>query len=156
MRIYLDVCCLNRPFDDQTQVRIRLETEAILTILSRCKDKKWSLVGSTVVDYEIYKTPDDDRRQRLTNFAEIMEEKITMDPVLKERALELESFGFRAFDAYHISCAEMAKVDVFLTTDDRLLKKSLRENVNIEVANPLRWLIEIGEKGNGRADNDNE
>ena len=34
-RIYLDVCCLNRPFDDQNQPRIRLESEAILIILAQ-------------------------------------------------------------------------------------------------------------------------
>jgi hypothetical protein len=32
--IYLNVCCLNRPFDDQTQERIRLEAEAVLRILA--------------------------------------------------------------------------------------------------------------------------
>lgn len=36
-RIYLDVCCLNRPFDNQSQPRIALETQAILTILSQCE-----------------------------------------------------------------------------------------------------------------------
>lgn len=30
MRIYLDCCCLQRPLDDQTQPRIRLEAEAVL------------------------------------------------------------------------------------------------------------------------------
>jgi hypothetical protein len=34
MRIYLDMCCLKRPFDDQSQPRIRLETEAVLALLA--------------------------------------------------------------------------------------------------------------------------
>ena len=38
-RIYLDVCCLNRPFDDQSQPRIRLESETILIILAQCEQK---------------------------------------------------------------------------------------------------------------------
>lgn len=33
MIVYLDNCCYNRPFDDQTQERVHLESEAILTIL---------------------------------------------------------------------------------------------------------------------------
>ena len=37
--IYLDVCCLNRPFDDQSQPRIHLESEAILTILAQCEQE---------------------------------------------------------------------------------------------------------------------
>ena len=51
MRAYMDVCRLNRPFDDQTQDRIRIESEAVLAILNRCMDD-WILVGSEVIDYE--------------------------------------------------------------------------------------------------------
>jgi len=50
MKIYLDVCCLNRPFDDSTQDRIRLESEAILTILERCLQGNWSLVISEITE----------------------------------------------------------------------------------------------------------
>ncbi len=32
MRVYLDNCCYNRPFDDQAQPSVRLETEAKLLI----------------------------------------------------------------------------------------------------------------------------
>lgn len=51
MRIYLDVCCFNRPFDNQEQDRIYLEGEAILRILENCKEGRWSLVSSSVVDF---------------------------------------------------------------------------------------------------------
>jgi hypothetical protein len=57
-KIYLDVCCLNRPFDDQTQPRIRLETEAILEIISRCRTGEWELLSSTALESEIARTPD--------------------------------------------------------------------------------------------------
>ena len=60
MRIYLDVCCLNRPFDDQTQERIRLEAEAVLLILERCQAGTWQLLGSEVVEYEVSRIPDED------------------------------------------------------------------------------------------------
>lgn len=53
MKIYMDVCCLNRPFDDQSQDRIFLETEAILAILSRCRKGEWALATSDVVEYEL-------------------------------------------------------------------------------------------------------
>ena len=48
--IYLDVCCLNRPFDDQTQVRIHLEAEAVLMVLSRCEAGAWQWIGSEVIE----------------------------------------------------------------------------------------------------------
>lgn len=37
MKVYLDNCCYNRPFDDQTQERIHLESEAILMILQHAQ-----------------------------------------------------------------------------------------------------------------------
>lgn len=57
----MDVCCLNRPFDDQTQERIHLESEAILSILNRCEAKEWKLVSSEVIEFEIAKIPNLDR-----------------------------------------------------------------------------------------------
>lgn len=46
MRIYLDVCCLNRPFDDQTQIRIHLEAEAILSIIQSVDDGEWEWINN--------------------------------------------------------------------------------------------------------------
>ena len=65
MRIYLDVCCLNRPFNDQTQDRIHLESEAVLIILRHVRTGDWEWITSEVVTYEINKTPDRGRRQRV-------------------------------------------------------------------------------------------
>lgn len=62
MKIYLDVCCLNRPFDDQTQDRIHLEAEAILSILNHSQSTDWRVMGSYAIDYEISKIPDPDKR----------------------------------------------------------------------------------------------
>ncbi len=64
MRIYLDVCCYNRPFDDQTQEKIHLETEAVLIILSNISLKNWELVGSDIIDFEISKIPDLERKKK--------------------------------------------------------------------------------------------
>lgn len=51
-RMYLDNCCLSRPFDDQTQDRIRLETEAILLILAHLYTRKWQWIASEVSMFE--------------------------------------------------------------------------------------------------------
>ena len=58
MRIYLDVCCLNRPFDDQTQDRIHLESEAVILILKRVRSGNWEWISSEAVDFEVRQTPD--------------------------------------------------------------------------------------------------
>ncbi len=64
-KVYLDVCCLNRLYDDQSQLRIRLETEAISDILTRCEIGQWQLIVSTVLSSEINKTPSIIRREQV-------------------------------------------------------------------------------------------
>jgi len=119
MRVYLDVCCLNRPFDDQTQERIRLETEAVLLILERCQAGTWRLLGSAAVDYEISRIPDVERRRKAFHLASIAHVKEVVSEAVQARAEELERLGFKALDVLHIACAEAAGADVLLTTDDR-------------------------------------
>ena len=67
-RVYLDVCCLNRPFDDQEQERIHLESEAVRYILKhiRLGDVIW--IGSSVLDLEINKTPDIEKKDSVIAF----------------------------------------------------------------------------------------
>ena len=55
--IYMDVCCFNRPFDDWTQARIRIEAEAVLAIVNRCQAGEWILVSSAALEAEIAQTP---------------------------------------------------------------------------------------------------
>ena len=64
------------------------------------------------------------------------------------RGIELEKLGFAAFDALHLACAESGRTDVFLTTDDKLLKRTTRfvEQLHVRVANPLKWLQNFEDK----------
>ncbi len=63
MKIYLDVCCLNRPFDNLEQDRITLEIEAIFVILNRCEFTDWELINSDVILEEIKRTPNWDKQK---------------------------------------------------------------------------------------------
>ncbi|MBD2388732.1 type II toxin-antitoxin system VapC family toxin [Cylindrospermum sp. FACHB-282] len=143
-KIYLDVCCLNRSFDDQTQPRIRLETEAILEILSRCRDGEWELVSSTALESEIAQTPDVARREQVLEALAIAQHQILVTEEISRRAIEITNFNIKNFDALHIACAE-GNADIFLTTDNRLLSRALnyKNNLNIIVANPMIWLAEV-------------
>lgn len=146
MRIYLDVCCLNRPFDDQSQNRIRLEAEAILLLLKR-KSSDWIWLSSPAVTAEINQTPDIERRQALFSLLQQIDETITITPEIMARVTVLEAMGFHSFDAAHVAFAETGAADIFFTTDDHLLNVAIRHanDLNIQVANPLRWLQEIEE-----------
>ncbi len=87
-KIYLDVCCLNRPFDDQTQPRIRLESEAILDIIKRCKSGEWELISSTALETEIARTPDLTRREQVQEALKIAQYKILINEEISKRAIE--------------------------------------------------------------------
>jgi len=85
MKIYMDVCCLSRPFDDRTQDRIRIESEAVLTILGRCSDD-WILIGSEAIDFEVSAVLDQEKRSNITLFASLAKEKIMIDQRITKRA----------------------------------------------------------------------
>jgi hypothetical protein len=143
-KIYLDVCCLNRPFDDQTHDRIRLETEAIIAILKYSRSGAGKIIGSDIIHLEIDKTPDIIRKSQLKSLSDYISNIIYTDKKIKERAIELQKIGFKAFDSFHIACAEHGKADIFLTTDDKILKLALQNNdkLKIKVYNPLTWVQE--------------
>jgi hypothetical protein len=150
MKVYLDVCCVNRPFDDQTQDRIRLESEAVLLILRHIASNKWEWVSSEVVDFEILQTPNMERRARTWLIVQRADHKVLVDQAVVQRGREMEAMGFGPYDSLHVACAERGKVDVFLTTDDRLIALALRHSSRLEVkvSNPLLWIREvIGNEG---------
>lgn len=145
MRMYLDVCCLNRPFDDQTRDRIHLGTEAILTALKFIENGQWKLLNSDGIFCEISKIPDPERKMKVHMLVSKASEYIRVDKKILARAKQIQKFGVKSFDALHIACAESGKADIFLTTDDQLLKK-LRQHsdkINVKVNNPLDWIKEV-------------
>jgi len=79
MRIYLDVCCLNRPFDDQSQDRIRLESEAVKLVLDLVGKGRHTWVSSEAVEYEVSRHPSEARRERLTMLLEQAGERLLLD-----------------------------------------------------------------------------
>src|SRR3989304_6640628 len=145
MRIYMDVCCLNRPFDDQSKDRIRIESEAVLAILNRCLHD-WAVLGSEAIDYEISKIPDDERKTGVKVLAAISRDRVTVEESILRRASELENIGLKALDALHLACAEKS-AEVMLTTDDEIVKKVMVNDslIKVRVENPVRWLMEITE-----------
>ncbi|MCA9942249.1 MAG: PIN domain-containing protein, partial [Anaerolineales bacterium] len=143
MKIYLDVCCLNRPFDDQKQQRVRLESEAILLIMTRFESNQWQWFSSEVVLDEILQTGNEDRKKRLLNLNEKAAKSLIVTDKDFERGQKLAALGFGDMDALHLACAESGDVDVFLTTDDKLIRtaKKLAGQLNVLVDNPLNWLF---------------
>lgn len=142
LTVYLDACCLNRPYNDQSQARIRLEAEAVLLVLRSIEDGSTEWVGTTVLEYEIDQITDPERRRRVSQMMAEVSRWVEVEDTDITRAEALEAAGFADFDALHLACAERAKVDVFLTTDDRLLKRAKRlgSQLRVRVENPTTWI----------------
>jgi len=145
MKIYLDACCLNRPFDDQRQARVRLEAEAISLILQKLHQREWEWIGSDVLVYELGQTEDVERKERLLLLAGQSHQVVAMTEKILTQAEKLVASGFDSYDAIHLASAENAKVDVFLTTDDNMQKIASRNKkmFSFVVVNPVTWLEEV-------------
>ena len=94
--IYLDVCCLNSPFDDQTQERIRLEAEAVMLILNRCQNTQWQILGSEVIDDELEQTPAGERKRQMMLWASLAITRISITEQVKSGGRQLAALGFKA------------------------------------------------------------
>ena len=141
MRVYLDNCSLQRPFDNQNQPRIALEAEAVTKIISLCETGQLSLVTSTALDIEIDQTPNETRRALTRKTLLVAKESIKLTEQVKARAIELETHGLKPFDATHLACAEIAKADYFCTCDDKFLKKATAIiNLVAKVVSPVQLL----------------
>src|SRR5579875_1570941 len=145
MKIYFDACCMNRLTDDQSQERIVQEAEAIEKLIGLATSGGRVWVGSVVLEAEIARNPDAERRADAQALLEFAGQVVRVDDGIVARARKLQGAGFSEFDALHIACAESAQVDVFLTTDDRLLRRANRLNreVAVRVLNPVSFLQEV-------------
>jgi len=147
VKVYLDVCCLCRPFDDQNVNRIHLESEAIREILVRCT-RDWTLVSSDAVSFEISRMADRTRMKKAQNLMDLAKEHIAITKSVSRRYHEIVALGIDPADALHLACAESAGA-VLLTTDDAIIRiiKKHGNRITIEVRNPVDWLMEVNEHG---------
>jgi predicted nucleic acid-binding protein len=144
MLVYLDNCCFNRPFDEQSNIRIKLETDAKLHVQFLIRAEKLGLAWSYMLDYENHANPQLERKyiiQKWKNLSMIDTNETT--EILDKAHLLLEH-GIKVKDALHIACAINMRCDFFLTTDDGIKKKSsyIQE---IKILNPI-GLINVIEK----------
>ena len=144
MKIYLDMCCFNRPFDDQAQARIKLESDAKLEIQSQVRNGDLELVWSEILDLENDANPFEDRREQIVEWRELAASKVALTEVITNQAQAFEAQGMKPKDSLHLACAIAGNSDVFLTTDDRFLRK--RNTVDqIQMQNPLEFVLATNE-----------
>ena len=136
VKVYLDTCCYNRPYDDQTQLRINLEAQAKLFIQKQIVDGKLDLIYSFISVYENSQNPFAIRKNAIFDFfsnAMIYIDESNVE-VIKQRAGEIMKTGIKTKDALHVSCSIAGKANYFVTTDIRVLKYSSDE---VKIINPI-------------------
>lgn len=141
-RIYLDTSVLNRPFDDQSQVKIFIETQAVLLILQMIEDKQAELISSNVIEYENSRNPNLDRAKALEIYLSLASERQVADESIRQRAKVLEKIGVKAMDALHVASAEAAQCEYLLTCDKRLINRC--KDLSLRVISPVDYILESG------------
>ena len=143
MRIYMDMCCYNRPYDPQEQLKISLEAKAKLHIQRLVEEGKVELIGSYTLDYESSNVPFPMRRKAITDFIAsnicgyVGGER---SEIISKKAEEIMKTNVKERDAYHVASAIYAKCDYFISTDTRLLKYKTNE---IKMVNPIQFITEM-------------
>jgi predicted nucleic acid-binding protein len=138
-QVYLDVCALCRPFDDQQQVRIRLETAAVELILAHIRQTRLQLIVSPVHDAEIEAIADREEGKQLVLLLKQLGIRVSFDlSAARQRAEQLTQQGLGVADAAHLAFAEQAQAD-FVTVDDRLLRQCRRIKPEVWYGSPSAY-----------------
>lgn len=136
-KLYLDVCCFKRPFDDQTHIVIRLETEAKLYIQNKIKEGLFDLVWSYMIDYENDFNPFPSNKESISRWRFLAIRRVKEDDAVVRSAREFQSQGLKTKDSIHLACAVSAGCDFFITTDKGIPNKSVAK---IQAINPIDFV----------------
>lgn len=139
MLIYLDNCSFNRPFDDQKQIRIRIETEAKLFIQENIVSGKFRLAWSYMLEYENSVNPHPERKDAIENWKKYAGTDTGETKEIVALAKEIQKHGIKSKDALHVACAAALNCDCLVTTDLHLIKK-LRTFKPVKVLNPVDFI----------------
>ena len=144
IKIYLDNCCYNRPFDDQDQHLIILETESKLAIQSNIKKGVFTLVWSFMLDSENDDNPSEEKRDVIKPWKKIANEYCPASSDILTNAKEYAKLGLKHKDSIHLACAVKHKCDYLITTDKKFINKNNLIN-DIKIVNPMTFILETEE-----------
>jgi predicted nucleic acid-binding protein len=144
VKIYLDLCAIQRPLDTPNQVRIVLEAEAVLGIITFCDSGQAELVSSEALLYEGEQNPLPIRQEHTRSVLAKAKSSVNIGEKERTRAATLMKFGIRPLDALHLALAEAGNADYFCTCDDKLLRTAKRvKDLAVKVIDPVDLVQEI-------------
>ena len=146
MRVYLDTCCLCRPYDDLTNIRNKIESESVLFLLDLIDSDELQWVKSEFLEFEISNIKSFTKRKRVQKFLDYKEiEFVEVNDNLVKRAKELSRLRIQNGDAMHVISAIFGKADIFLSTDDGLISAGKKNEslLKIKFFNPAEFIYEV-------------
>lgn len=147
-RVYLDTSAYNRPFDDQTQPKIFLESQAVAIILQMVETRVVELISSSVLEYKNSRNPYLIKKVAMNRCLQMAVLRQDVDEAIRQRADELEHNGLKAIDALHVACAEAASSDYLITCDKRLANRCT--GLTMKVMNPVDFVLEANSDDSGQ------
>jgi len=138
MRVYLDNCCFNRPYDDQHLLKIKLETQSKLSVQQLVLDGKLELVWSFILEFENDKNPFIERKNQIGKWQRMAVVDCNLSDDVLSKSKDLIKLGLREKDSYHVACAIFSKADYFITTDAKILNKNIQ---GVRVISPVDFIF---------------
>ena len=133
MRIYFNTSALHRPLDDLSSDRVRLEAEAVVSLLAAVESGRAEWVGSAYLEFEVEQDADGERVRRVRSLLGLVRARVPASDAVAARARALEGMGFRGLDALHVASAEAGDAEILVTTDDRMIRQAARPRLDLRV-----------------------
>lgn len=142
MIIYIDSCSICRPFDDQNQLRIKLESESVLFILEEIQKGNYKWIISEVLEFELSNIADEEKRNKVISILDSAKKVINFNKRIEEKGDEIYNLSFDLMDSYHIASAIIGNASYFISTDYALVKKGQKnaDKLGIEFINPIELI----------------
>ena len=137
MKVYLDLCALKRPFDDQSQGRINMETQAVMRILGAFFAGVVEICNSAALVLENEWNPNPQRRERTAILLSSFRPPSVATDAIFARAEAVRALGFQDLDALHVAFAESDAADYFITADDEILKSRVLRRLGVKILGPI-------------------
>ena len=144
LKLYLDNCCYNRPFDDLTQEKNNLEAQAIKLIIDKYWKNEFEIYTSDVLVVEMNNIKDQIKRAKVLEVYNKLDLiNIPYSNRIIKRANEIKQYNIKDMDSLHIAYAKSSKIDYFVTTDRLLINASDRADLTVKIINPINFIMEV-------------
>lgn len=144
MKIYFDMCALQRPLDDKTQIRVAVEAEAILNAISLWEAGRFKLVCSRALILEAEQITLSPRKAYVLEVLSKVDLFLQPNKKIEERAQRFVDSGIKPLDALHLAFSVEVQADYFCTCDDRFLRRAKEvDTSHTKVVSPLELITEL-------------